>query len=129
MRINARVPNNNSTIEIFGTLDKDKVENITVKYYSNYTKSNHIEPPEITTRLADIFEIRSWTPANNSVTVKAKPNAHIDGANAIFWSMEYKEGKMCAFGLAFTVTELFAGVQLRISKISASLVVISVGSM
>jgi hypothetical protein len=99
MRINARVPDNNSTIEIFGTLDKDKVENITVKYYSNYNKDNHIEPTEITTRLADIFEIRSWTPANNSVTVKAKPNAHIDGANAIFWSMEYKEGKMVSHNL------------------------------
>ena len=42
MRINARIPNNNSTIEIFGTLDKNKVENITVKYYSNYNKSNTI---------------------------------------------------------------------------------------
>ena len=38
MRINARIPTNNSTVEIFGTLDKDKVENITVKYYSNYNK-------------------------------------------------------------------------------------------
>lgn len=99
MRINTRVPSNNATVEIFGTLDKEKVENIIVKYYSNYNKDNYIEPTEITTRLADIFEIRSWTPANNSVTVKAKPNAHIDGANAMFWSMEYKEGEMVSHNL------------------------------
>ena len=36
---------------------------------------------------------------------------------------------ICAFAFGFTVTELFAGVQPVISKISASLVVISVGSM
>ena len=99
MRINARIPTNHSTVEIFGTLDKDKVENITVKYYSNYNKSNHIEPAEITTRLADIFEITGWTPANNSVTVKPKASAHINGANAMFWSMEYKEGKMVSHEL------------------------------
>lgn len=99
MRINARIPTNNSTVEIFGTLDKEKVENITVKYYSNYNKSNHIEPANITTRLADIFEITSWTPANNSVTVKPKPSAFINGSNAMFWSMEYKEGKMVSHNL------------------------------
>jgi hypothetical protein len=99
MRINARIPTNNSTIEIFGTLDRDKVENITVKYYSNYNKSNHIEPAEITTRLADIFTIKSWTPANNSVTVTPKPDAKINGSNAMFWSMEYKEGKMVSHNL------------------------------
>ena len=99
MRINARIPTNNSTVEIFGTLDKDKVENITVKYYSNYNKSNHIEPAEITTRLADIFTIKSWTPANNSVTVVPKPDAKINGSNAMFWSMEYKEGKMVSHDL------------------------------
>lgn len=99
MRINARIPTNNSTVEIFGTLDKDKVENITVKYYSNYNKSNHIEPAEITTRLADIFTIKSWTPANNSVTVAPKPDAKINGSNAMFWSMEYKEGKMVSHDL------------------------------
>ena len=99
MRINARIPTNNSTVEIFGTLDKDKVENITVKYYSNYNKSNCIEPTEITTRLANIFTIKSWTPANNSVTVVPKPDAKINGSNAMFWSMEYKEGKMVSHDL------------------------------
>ena len=99
MRINARIPTNNSTIEIFGTLDKDKGENITVKYYSNYNKSNQIEPAAITTRLADIFTIKSWTPANNSVTVVPKPDAKINGSNAMFWSMEYKEGKMVSHNL------------------------------
>lgn len=99
MRINARIPTNNSTVEIFGTLDKDKVENITVKYYSNYNKSNQIEPAAITTRLADIFTIKSWTPANNSVTVVPKPDAKINGSNAMFWSMEYKEGKMVSHDL------------------------------
>lgn len=99
MRINARIPTNNSTVEIFGTLDKDKVENITVKYYSNYNKDNHIEPAEITTRLADVFTIKSWTPANNSVTVAPKPDAKINGSNAMFWSMEYKEGKMVSHDL------------------------------
>ena len=99
MRINARIPTNNSTVEIFGTLDKDKVENITVKYYSNYNKDNHIEPTEITTRLADIFTIKSWTPANNSVTVVPKPDAKINSSNAMFWSMEYKEGKMVSHDL------------------------------
>ena len=99
MRINARIPTNNSTIEIFGTLDRNKVENITVKYYSNYNKDNHIKPAEITTRLADIFTIKSWTPANNSVTVAPKPDAKINGSNAMFWSMEYKEGKMVSHDL------------------------------
>ena len=42
MRINARIPTSNSTVEIFGTLDREKVENITVKYYSNHNKDNHI---------------------------------------------------------------------------------------
>lgn len=99
MRINARIPTNNSTVEIFGTLDRDKIENITVKYYSNYNKSNQIEPAEITTRLADIFTIKSWTPATNSVTVVPKPDAKINGSNAMFWSMEYKEGKMVSHDL------------------------------
>lgn len=99
MRINARIPTNNSKIEIFGTLDKDKVQNITVKYYSNYNKDNNIEPTEITTRLADIFDIDSWTPANKSVTVKPKASAHINGSNAMIWSMEYKEGKMVSHDL------------------------------
>ena len=88
-----------ATVEIFGTLDRDKVENITVKYYSNYNKSNQIEPAAITTRLADIFTIKSWTPANKSVTVTPKPDAKINGANAMFWSMEYKEGKMVSHDL------------------------------
>lgn len=99
MRINARIPTNNSTVEIFGTLDRDKVENITVKYYSEYNKSNKIEPAAITTRLADIFTIKSWTPANNSVTIVPKPDAKINGSNAMFWSMEYKEGKMVSHDL------------------------------
>lgn len=93
MRIGVTIPSGNK-LRLTGTLNENKVLNATLKYYEESGFDSDLYGMK-TTRVGEFFEIDTWTPATNQITIKYKSGV----SGKFIFSIEYKEGKMVSHNL------------------------------